>query len=77
MNNINEMLQQIADKYREEFVCGRYEAFEMAMNEAYKLGREFQRNSDKSICLFHGNKELANVIKYNTSEDGYNADGMS
>lgn len=47
------------------------------INNAYQSGREFQRNSDRSICLFHGNKELASVIEYNTSDDGYNADGMS
>jgi hypothetical protein len=45
----NETLQKIADKYREQFVCGRPDAFEIALKMAYKLGSCQKNKTDASI----------------------------
>ena len=44
----NEKLKQIAEEYREEFVCGRIDAFELALGISYNLGCE---DSAKMIAV--------------------------
>lgn len=66
---MNEKIQQIADKYREEFVCGRYEAFEIALKLAYQSGRDAQRESDAMLFeLSHHGEHIMNAIRNNTGE---------
>lgn len=72
---MNEKLQQIAQKWKYQPENINNGGFELALKEAYKAGRDAQRESDVKICkkIFHESNNLAashcaSYIENNTGE---------